>query len=68
MNFRLTSLNIFDVGITWEFTEKDRFAAQRLMNFLADRRILRVGRSRPQVERRSACGPLTSAGHGSPSC
>ncbi|MFF2166512.1 DUF6650 family protein [Streptomyces sp. NPDC058175] len=50
MNLRLTSFNVFGVGITWEFTEKDRVAAQRVMNFLADRRILRVGRSRPQVE------------------
>lgn len=50
MGARPTSFNVFGIGVTWEFTTKDKVVAQKVLNFLTDRRVLRIEWLRPQGE------------------
>ncbi|MFF4130798.1 DUF6650 family protein [Streptomyces mirabilis] len=50
MGIRPTSISAFGFGVNWEFTKSDRVIAQKVLDFLADKRVLTVGRVRPQVE------------------
>ncbi|MFB7499444.1 DUF6650 family protein [Streptomyces sp. NPDC056161] len=50
MGIRPTALSAFGFGVNWEFTKSDKVVAQKVLDFLADKRVLTVGRARPQVE------------------
>jgi hypothetical protein len=50
MAIRPTSFSAFGFGVNWEFTQSDKVIAQQVMDFLDNRRVLTVGRSRPEVE------------------
>ncbi|MGZ0234208.1 DUF6650 family protein [Streptomyces sp. CPS1] len=50
MGMRPTAFSAFGLGISWEFTRSDRVIAQRVLDFLADKRVLTVGHARPQME------------------
>lgn len=50
MAIRPTSFSAFGFGVSWEFTKSDRVLAQQVMGFLENRRVLTVGRSRPESE------------------
>lgn len=50
MGIRPTSFSAFGFGVNWEFTKSDRVIAQNVLDFLADKRVLTVGRARPQIE------------------
>jgi len=50
MRIRPTSFSAFGVGVNWEFTKSDKDIAQEVMDFLADRRVLTIGRARPETE------------------
>jgi len=50
VGIRPTSFSAFGFGMNWEFTKADRLIAQQALDFLSDKRVLTVGRVRPQVE------------------
>jgi hypothetical protein len=50
MGIRPTALSAFGFGVNWDFTKSERAIAQQVLDFLADKRVLTVGRARPQVE------------------
>ncbi|MDI1458234.1 hypothetical protein NHG22_31175 [Streptomyces sp. ATE26] len=50
MGVRPTTFSAFGFGVSWEFTKSDRVVAQKVLDFLADKRVLTVGHVRPQAE------------------
>ncbi|AKJ10813.1 hypothetical protein ABB07_12550 [Streptomyces incarnatus] len=50
MGMRPTAFSAFGFGINWEFTKSDRVIAHKVLDFLADKRVLTIGRARPQIE------------------
>lgn len=50
MGIRPTAFSAFGFGVNWEFTKSDRVIAQQVFDFLSDKRVLTIGRARPQTE------------------
>ncbi|MFZ3555930.1 hypothetical protein [Streptomyces sp. BH055] len=56
-----TAVNIFGVGVEWEFKKSDRGRAQQILDYLADRRVLTVEAQRPLEDAESCLNSAQGA-------